>query len=437
MAQKVKVRRADGVKDTVIFMTAYHFHDVKRRKRLFTLAPKVKDLMKQHHINCFSTDHAISSQSGKYEFSMLHNHVTQHSEFRIKPKEKTSDMSIDAAMKELKWVIPLRHAETLLLGEDGLEISFCINMESFLVCINNEILQVDPVIFSLKSTLIIGYELIHFDSGIPFAASEIYGRDCNYNILPVSSLRYFDESVFSDDDRKISDIIFENTTHFLDKALRKKYKFGSHSFVHNIYVRSNHISNVDLYFQKVAGAEISGLHLSDVSPQSQFSYYATEYLGLVSNLTPGENDNIFYECLLLEAMKMYLCLEMIVEYEITNKLSNLLDRKMYLEHFYYPGGAPIITHNAIENFKKTNTYKQYDKAIHFKIEALKDIQERKRISNGTFLNVLLYVLAALGGLQAVDILADRYGLSFSWGFAVVVILFGGLGILWYRKEKNN
>lgn len=97
----------------------------------------------------------------------------------------------------------------------------------------------------------------------------------------------------------------------------------------------------------------------------------------------------------------------------------------------------IITHNAIENFKKTNTYKQYDKAIRFKIEALKDIQERKRISNGTFLNVLLYVLAALGGLQAVDILADRYGLSFSWGFAVVVILFGGLGILWYRKEKNN
>ena len=437
MAQKVKVRRVDGVKDAVIFMTAYHFHDVKRRIRLFTLAPKVKDLMKQYHINCFSTDHAISSQSGKYEFSMLHNHVTQHSEFRIIPKKKVSDMSIDDAMKELKWVIPLRHAETLLLGEDGLEISFCINMESFLVCINDEILQVDPIIFSLKGTLIIGYELIHFDSGIPFAASEIYGRDCNYNILPVSSLRYFDESVFSDDDRKISDIIFENITHFLDKALRKKYKFGSHSFVHNIYVRSNHISNVDLYFQKVAGAEISGLHLSDVSPQSQFSYYATEFLGLVSNLTPGENENIFYECLLLEAMKMYLCLEMIVEYDISNKLSNLLDRKMYLEHFYYPGGAPIITHNAIENFKKTNTYKQYDKAIRFKIEALKDIQERKRISNGIFLNVLLYVLAALGGLQAVDILADRYGLSFSLGFAVVVILFGGLGILWYRKEKNN
>lgn len=437
MAQKVKVRRVDGVKDAVIFMTAYHFHDVKRRKRLFTLAPKVKDLMKQYHINCFSTDHAISSQSGKYEFSMLHNHVTQHSEFRLKPKKKTSDMSIDSAMKELKWVIPLRHAETLLLGEDGLEISFCINMESFLACINDEILQVDPVIFSLKGTLIIGYELIHFESGIPFTASEIYGRDCNYNILPVSSLRYFDESVFSDDDRKISDIIFENITNFLDRALRKKYKFGSHSFVHNIYVRSNHISNIDLYFQKVAGAEIAGLHLNDVSPQSQFSYYATEYLGLVSNLTPGENDNIFYECLLLEAMKMYLCLEMIVEYEITNKLSNLLDRKMYLEHFYYPGGAPIITHNAIDNFKETNTYKQYDKAIRFKINALRDIQERKRISNGTFLNVLLYILTSLGGLQAVDILANRFGLSFSLGFAVVVILFGGLGILWYRKEKNN
>ena len=108
MAQKVKVRRVDGVKDAVIFMTAYHFHDVKRRIRPFTLAPKVKDLMKQYHINCFSTDHAISSQSGKYEFSMLHNHVTQHSEFRIIPKKKVSDMSIDDAMKELKWVIPLR-----------------------------------------------------------------------------------------------------------------------------------------------------------------------------------------------------------------------------------------------------------------------------------------------------------------------------------------
>lgn len=437
MTQRVKVRKVDGVKDAVIFMTAYYFHDVKRRKRLFSFSPKSKDLMKQFHINCLSTDNAISSQSGKYEFSMLHDEVTQSSKVCVQPKKKTSDISPDAGLKELKWVIPLRHAEKLLLGENGLEISFCIDMESFLVRIKDEILQVDPIVFALKGTFIIAYELIHYDSGIPFSANEIFGRDCNYNILPVTSLRYFDNDTFSDDDRRISDIIFENIAHFLDKALKKKYIFGSHSFVHNIYVRSNHVSDVDLYFQKVAGAEIPGLLLNDVSPQSQFSYYATEYLGLISNLTPSDSNNVFYECLLLEAMKMYLSLEMIVEYEIANKLTELLDRKIYLEHFYYPGGAPIITHNAIANFKQTNTYKQYDQAIRFKIDALKDIQERKRIKNGTFLNVLLYVLAALGGLQAVDILADRFGLPFTLGVAVIVMLFGGLGILWYYKEKND
>lgn len=436
MAQKVKVRKIESVKDTVIFMTAYQFHDVNKRMKFLTMSKKNKDLMKQHHISSLSTDNAISSQFGKFELSMLHNYVTQQSEFDIKPKEKKNSKALENGLKELNWVIPLRHAETLLLGEDGLSISFCINMESFLVRLNEEVLQVDPVIFALKSTLVIAYELIHYDSGIPFSSGEIYGRNCNYNILPVTGLRYFDDSDFSVDERSISDIIFENVKLFLEKVL-KKYRFGSHSYVHNIFVRSNNLDDIEEYFQMVIGAEIPELHVQDISPQSQFNYFATEFLGVVCNINCGDSDHVLFECLLLEAMKMYLCLEMIVEYDVTNKLSDLLNRRIYLEHFYYPSGAPIITHNAIDNIRQTITYKRYEQAIHFKIEAMKDMQDRKRIKNGIFLNVLLYILAALGGLQAVEILENHIGLPFSLGFAVELVLFGGLGLLWYYNEKKE
>ena len=68
---------------------------------------------------------------------------------------------------------------------------------------------------------------------------------------------------------------------------------------------------------------------------------------------------------------------------------------------------------------------------------MKDMQDRKKIKNGILLNVLLYVLAALGGLQAVDILDNKLGFPFIWGCVVELTLFGGLGLLWYFNEKKE
>lgn len=436
MAQIVKVRKVDGIKDTVIFMTAYQLHDVKKKFKLFTLRKKSKEIMKQHHICSFSTNNSISTQSGKFEISMLHNHVTQQSQFDIKPKDNATSQVVSEELQKINWVIPLRHAETLLLGREGLSVSFCINMDSFLVQLNNEIIQVDPIIFALKNTLIIAYELIHFDSGRPFSHDEIHGRTHNYNILPVTGLRYFEDSDFTDDNRKISDIIFQNTKSFLEKVLNGKYCFGVHSYVHNIYVMSNQITDIDTYFQKVVDVDIADFRVNDISPQSQFSYFSTEFLGVASNIVTKDN-NILFECLLLEAMKMYFCLEMIIEYDVTDKLSELLNRKIYFEHFYYSSGIPAITQNAIDNIRQTISYKRLDKAINYKIEAMKDMQDRKKIKNGILLNVLLYVLAALGGLQAVDILDNKLGFPFIWGCVVELTLFGGLGLLWYFNEKKE
>lgn len=442
MAKKVQVRikqRNDHfeVQDAVLFMAAYDIHEIKKKFSPLGFLKKSKGLLEQFHLSSVSTGDSILTRSGKIEYSLQYDSLTQHSAYNFDTTKINDKKLAEAELKDLRWMLPLRHAERLILGDIDRPISFCLNMESFLVQIDDEELQVDPLIFCMNGLLFISYELIHYNSGIPFTAKEVYGRKHNYNIQPVKKLRYFNLEIYTNDCRKISDIIFDNAISFLDKLLKHKYCFGTQSFVHNTFVLSNDIYDIDAYFQFVLGADLPDFHAKNISPQSEFQYYSTEYLGVATGINSSDSSHVLFECLVLEALKMCLCLGKIVDYEVTETLNDLLNRQIYFEQLHYPKSAPIITLNAIDNAQKTPTYKRYEKAVQFKINALKLVQERQRISNSRFLNVLLYILAMLGGLQVLDILEQQFQISFVWGLIVEILLFGSLGLIWYLKEKNE
>lgn len=125
-------------------------------------------------------------------------------------------------------------------------------------------------------------------------------------IKPIEGIKYFDEPEFKDDNRKISDVIFESVYGFLTKSSNNKWEVGNYSFVHNTLVVSNEIENVAEYFQAVLGGKINDFDVKNLSSTDAFKFYSTEYLGLVTELADdGDKHRILNDCIILEAFKTF------------------------------------------------------------------------------------------------------------------------------------
>lgn len=442
MAQRVKVYKKKShqqeVNDTVIFMAAYDVHEFKKGVSHFWQRTKIKELLKQYHIASIATNDTIVFQNGKLKYVTEYDPVTQHTAFNFDfcdKKAETEDFK--DKLERINWQLYMMHSARSLLDSELYKITFTINFEPFLVCIKESVFQVDPVVFMLNGILFINYELIHFETGRPLTHDEIFGHHNNYNILPASYYKYFDQDALIETDKKVSDIIFTNVRSFLESVLRKRFTFGEFSFVHNTFVITNKHTNIRNYFMRVVGAEINDFQVQNISTTNAFSYYATEFLGVCTGLRPDNLHNVMFDCLLLEALKMYFCLNMIVDFEVTEEMEHLIDRQIYIERLCYPSHVPIITHKAIENIMQTITYKRYQMAIAYKKAALALQRDRRRDKNSHLLNVLLYFVSLFGCVEALSIFEDQYGLPFTWGLCVVGIIFGIGGFVWMRKEKKK
>lgn len=133
---------------------------------------------------------------------------------------------------------------------------------------------------------------------------------------------------------------------------------------------------------------------------------------------------------------MYLYLQLIIDYDINNELIKLLDHQIFVKSLLYPRHVPIITMNVIDNLKRTVTFIERAQAIELKIDALKLLQQRKRNSNGIFLNVLLFVLALIGSVQSLQVLSQELGISFCGGLIVIGVGFTILLLVWIFREKK-
>ena len=88
----------------------------------------------------------------------------------------------------------LQHSANALLDTTLINVDICFNMARFLVTFADKVYQVDPVAFIMSGSLIVNFELIDFETGVPLNSKSIHGRNNNYGIKPIEKIRYFDET---------------------------------------------------------------------------------------------------------------------------------------------------------------------------------------------------------------------------------------------------
>ncbi|MBQ4560870.1 MAG: hypothetical protein IJA55_00890 [Clostridia bacterium] len=424
-------------RDAVIFMTAYNVHNYKHHFPHFGRREKIKKLFSKYHIAGISNNDTYVGPDEKYRYSVRFDSFQRVSSFVFDKSIVECEQSKQQFIEEMMNILALQHSAYALFDNSQIEISTWFNMESFFVIFESKEYQVDAFAFIMNGMLMVTYELIDLETSIPLTYDEIYGRNKNYGICPVKRIKYINENEYSDENRNISLIVFKNVYDFLTKVAKNKWEVDNYSFTHNILVLSNAVDNETEYFQKVLGAELDNLGVSNMSTTNNFAYYSTESIGLINKIKCDSINNILYDCILLESFKMYLLLNMIVDYKVNHKLNKIVNNQVYVESLFYPTNVPIITLNVIENIKSTYSFSKFENAVKFKIKVLKMEQERQHGSNGRMMNMLLYILAMIGSAQTLQILKQEFGLPFGPSFFVVMVVFIVFGIVWIIRENKK
>ena len=261
------------IQDTVVFMTAYDIHEFRQHFPRFWQRSKDKELLKQYHISGISYKTMYVSTYAKCNYTVEYDSLKQVSAFHFEESIVEINKKYPQFLEEMMTTLSLHHSADALLDSSQINVSMFFNMESFLVMFGTKILQVDPVAFMMNGSLIVNFELVDYESTIPLEHDAIFGRSNNYGIKPISKIKYFNESEFIDDERKVSDIVFQNIFDFINKVGKGKWEVDNFSFVHNILVMSNKISNASEYFQKVLGAQIDNYNVDNIGAASAFNYY--------------------------------------------------------------------------------------------------------------------------------------------------------------------
>jgi len=425
-------------KDTILFMTAYNVNEYKKNFSLFQKKDNIEQLLSKYHISSFLVKDIIHTRESKFKLTSEFDVYKQATNFKaeVLNKKGITDNCYES-LGEMSLLIALKHSEKLLLDTACFEISFIFDMESFLIKIEKGIYQINPVVFCLNQMFFVVYEVINYETGEYAGNDEIWGPHNNFNIIPVNEVMYFDEQKFIKETRRISEIVYKNITDFIETLTKNKFRIEEFSFVHNILVISNSIKDVEEYFEKVLGVEGMKFELRNLNTTDAFRYYSQEYLGVVTEISENHFEQGLFDCVILEAMKMYICLKLIIGFDITQKLQETLDNQLYVRRLFFPGKVPIITWNVLDNIKRTHSFKNYEEAIDFKISYLKLLQERKRSQNALFLNILLYLLALISGIATLQVLQTEFGWSFKVTFVILILVFLGLGIYWIWRECNR
>lgn len=430
-----KMKNSTNIQDCIIFMTAYRINEYKKNKFSFRKTKFTKDILERFHIESIAIGSHIVTQKGILKCEKVFDSQKQLTQFEFKTNRK--EESLDDYKNEIdniSWMIRISHSIEVLLNSNAFIATSYITMEPFLITIDNRVLQVDSVAFFLNDLLFVNYELIDYETGVSLEKDEILGRSNNFNILLTEKIRYFNENDFTDKNDKISDIIFYNISSFFEYLSNNKLKYEEFSYIHNIFVMTAQLDNLRKYFLDVLGANDLEIELKNINNNYAYEYYSQEYLGVVTNIDSNCEQQALFDCQLLEAMKMYFLLNQIVNHDIISDLTTTIDRQLEIERLMYLRRIPIITINAIENMKQTNSFRLYDKAIEFKMSYLKFYQDKQRNRNALLLNILLYVLTFMSGIGSIPILQNVFGIPTKPCFIALSIIFVIFGMVWVRYE---
>ena len=150
------------------------------------------------------------------------------------------------------------------------------------------------------------------------------------------------DECYIDSNKKISDIIIDNVICFLNELANNKLAIDYNTFVHNKLVLSNNINNVQAYFQNVLNINISDYNIKNISTVNEYKYFSTENMGIITDIKTDSISNILNDTLVLESLKVFLLLNMILDYNVHQELNEIIDNQIRTKSLFYPFNVPIL-----------------------------------------------------------------------------------------------
>lgn len=427
--------------DTVIFMSAYETTKYLKRRKFFPKKPDLPNLLKKHHMTYMMVNDKLISPEGTLVLNAKYDDVAQTSSFSYDPVEKNKSINdFDELINSTGACIKLLHAHSLMADSNYFELEHMFGLQSFIVYIDDDIFQIDPIAFTLNRTLIIAYEIIDFTTGIPLSKDDTSLKSRNWNLRKIKGYKHFCNDFSVPSNSTISELIYKNVSDFFSEITGKRFISEEYSYIHNTLVLSNHIKNVEKYLCKLLGFKKLPTPLENISTTDNYEYYLQDGASVVVKYTKAGIDNALYNAILLEAIKLYIYLSQIINVETTTDLNKVMRNNLYLENLFFAPHVPVETHNLLHCIYQSQAYQHRQEAAKLKITYMTTENEVQKNRNTALLNLLLYIASLFGAISSLDTLDSRLNIPFEISVVFVVLVFSVLGIVWgvteYRHNKR-
>lgn len=427
--------------DTVIFLSAYRTTTFTKSKNPFTRKEDLLELLKKHHITYTLYKSKIISPEGVLSLDTKYDDVSQISSFTFNPvNEKKSVDDFDELINSTGACIKLLHAHSLLADPRYFQIEQIWGLQSFVVYIDDDVFQIDPIAFALNGSIIIAYEIINLKTGKPLDKDDTSLKMRNWNLRKIKGYKYFEYESISESAYTIPELIYRNLSDFFSELVGKKFVPDDYWYVHDTLVLSNRIKNVEEYFCGLLGLNKLPTALENISTTANYEFYLQDGASVVVRYRRDDIDTALYNAIVFESIKLYIYLFQIINAEETKDLNKVMRNDLYLENLFFAPKVPVETSNLLRCIYQSQSYQHRKEATKLKISYMTTENEVRKNRNTILLNVLLYIATLLGAISTLDALDTRLNIPFEISIIAVVLFFGLFGVIWgiieYRHNKR-
>lgn len=418
--------------DIVLFIDAYNTN-VKRSRQssIFVKPTTVQQLLKQSHIRYVAGNPYVISQSTVVENIQFFNSSKNSYDFRLALNNE--DFMI--AKKCWGFYINLLETSLRLARETKFKLEAILELEPFQVWVNGCEYRVDSGAFSITGVFYIVFTLTDVKSGKMLSKDEFNLCEKDYNIIPVSKCAFWDEN-YSSICMSIPEIIAKRVRNFLRQFSKQTFDLCDNAILHNVAVVSNDIKDVNGYFRKLIGKNQYAKASKDIAATDSYKYFAQDKTSLITDYLPEDIDDIVYDTIFLEAIKLNVFAwqgKLLID---GKKVQETTRDHTYVHSMFYSPNATTQIDNLLEYIQTSRRFKMNEEVINLKLSCMKIENQRQGNINSMVLNVLLFFCTLLGSIATLDVLEKRIGFSFEKGLLIAGAVFA-FGVVWYIKEYSR
>lgn len=429
------------MRDSVIFLSAYQTTKFTKSRNPFHRKSNMVDLLKKHHISYMLHKNKIVSPECALSLNSEYDDISQISSFSFEPiNKKESDCDFREIINSTGACVRLLHAHSLLTDSRYFKMEQMWGLHPFIVYIDDDAFQIDPMAFTINSSIIIAYEMINLKTGIPLNRDDTSSKMRNWNLRRIKGYQYFEDESITDSSCTISELIYRNLCDFYSELVRKKFVPNDYWYVYDTLVLSDEIENIEEYFCGLLGVTKLPSPLENISTTHNYEFYFQDGASVVTKYDHDDIETPLYNAIVFESLKLYVYLFQIINEQDTVDLNSVMRNDLYLENLFFAPNVPIETNNLLRCIRNSQAFQHRREAIKLKISYMTTENEAKRNRNTILLNVLLYIASLLGAISTLDALESRLNIPFEFSLIIVVLFFGFFGIIWgfieYRHNKR-